>query len=175
MKLNKLPLQKELHKLLDYNPETGVFVWKSRFGGGHNGRWNGKFSGKIAGTINKKGIIICVNCKYFSAHRLAWVYVNGNVLDNKTLIDHKNCNPHDNRIDNLRPAKHGQNSANSRILKNKILPKGVSYQKSKNTFRCRIGTGKEVVYLGTYNTTEEAAYWYDYAAKYYHGEFARSA
>lgn len=177
MKINIEPLQKRLHELLDYNSDTGIFVWKPRYDIPANGRWNGRWVGKNAGCVKSgryKCIEISIDLQKYMASRLAWIYVNGNVLNNEIQIDHKDCNPLNNRISNLRAATHGQNTQNRSKNKNKELPKGISFQKN-GSYRARITNKKQMVYLGTYDTLEEAKYFHNYASQYYHGEFARSA
>lgn len=173
MKFKNIPSHKILHEILDYRPETGIFVWKKRQDVG--AWWNGKFSGKIAGCINKKGIIIYINSSPYFAHRLAWVYMYGDSLDGEKIIDHKNCDPHQNRINNLRVSSHGQNCSNSRKWTKKSLPKGVSIQPCGAGYRARIGMDGRVKNLGTFTTPEEAHAAYCKAAIRYKGEFARAA
>lgn len=172
MKLKKLPEQKILHDALQYNKNTGIFVWKWR--DEQLLQWNRKFAGRVAGTKGPKGIVIIVNNVSYFAHRLAWVYVYGDVLKDGVLIDHKNCDCYDNSIDNLRPSSHGQNGSNSRGWSKKYLPKGVSLQKN-GRFRSRIGDGKKVIYLGTFDTAQEAHDVYMKAARKFKGEFARAS
>lgn len=178
MKINKEPTQKRLHELLDYNPETGIFVWKSRHDNSANGRWNGRWEGKKAGCIKcgrYKCIEISINFIKYMAARLAWIYMYGDILSADIQIDHKNCDALDNKIKNLRMATHSQNTQNRTLNKNKKLPKGISTQShNASKFRTRITVNKKKIYLGTYDSLDEASYWHIYAAKYYHGEFARS-
>lgn len=176
MKMKQLPTQKRLRELIHYDGDSGTFAWKKRYGKPSNGRWNGRFAGKPAGTISEKNrIIIVVDYIPYHANRLAWVYIYGDVLSEDTQIDHKNCDTLDNKLGNLRAASHGQNCSNSRGWRRKRLPKGASKQSRSSRYRCRIGTDKGVVYLGTFDTPEEASYFYGYAAQYYNGEYARAA
>lgn len=63
-------------EMLDYDPETGVFRWKSYPKNGY--AWNGRFPGKIAGTINDSGyVIIVLRYRGYRAHRLAWLIMAG--------------------------------------------------------------------------------------------------
>lgn len=59
-----------LRETLDYDPTTGVFRWK-------RGR-RGVAAGSIAGTTDSNGYrYIGINQVWYLAHRLAWLYVNG--------------------------------------------------------------------------------------------------
>jgi hypothetical protein len=86
--------QQQLHEVLDYNPDTGLFFWKQKK--------QGRRLNKVAGCAISDGyIIIRFNKKNARAHRLAWVYVYGDIPDGM-YIDHINRDRSDNRICNLR-------------------------------------------------------------------------
>lgn len=171
MYIKELPSQKDLHKALNYDPETGIFIWKKR--NDQSSKWNGKFAGKIAGSKNIKNASITFNWIGYPAHRLAWVYIHGDVLTSEIQVDHKNNNPFDNRIDNLRLATHSQNCSNARKWENKSLPKGVSQQTTGDSYRARLQVAKKIIYIGSFPTPELAHAAYCEAAMKYHGEFAR--
>lgn len=154
----QLPRQEVLHLLFDYDPATGVFVWKM-----------GRCAGRIAGFINAHGYTyIGVDGAYYYAHRLAYVYIHGDVLDNKTDIDHINRNRSDNRITNLRTATRSQNCANSENRKKKDgLPRGVYRDGSR--YRAAIRVNRRRIHLGNYCTSEEAKNAYSVATQEFFG------
>lgn len=156
-----------LTSILNYSPETGEFHWSTP-------RPKIKV-GQKAGYIkkNKGYIYIEIEGKSYSAHRLAWFYVNGTWP--KHIIDHINGNKSDNRIENLREATNGQNRANSKTT-NKHGLKGVRrlpwMKETDKCWQASIKYNKKVIYLGCYHTKEEAHFAYKEAAIRLHGEFA---
>jgi Drexlerviridae HNH endonuclease len=97
--------QARLKKVLDYNPRTGVFIWKSFPVKGTG--WNKKLAGKVAGHIvklkePKSSVVyhrlIMVDRVKYKVHKLAWLYVYGK---RPKHLEHINGNSLDNRIKNL--------------------------------------------------------------------------
>lgn len=103
--------QQLLKERLSYCAETGVFIWNNS---PHmTARWNARYSGTVAGTKENTGYItIKIMDRKYIAHRMAWLYVFGEVpfLD----IDHMNGIKSDNRISNLRCVTSAGNSQNRR-------------------------------------------------------------
>lgn len=159
------PSLKEIRDLLEYFPETGVFLWKID-------RQNAKI-GTRAGYIVAKGYrVISVKLKRYYAHRLAWLYMTGKWPQEQ--IDHKNMMKDDNRFENLRHATGGQNLANS-ITRASSGFKGVKYFKRDHVWAAYIGHNNKKYYLGRFPTPEEAHRAYCIAAEKFHGEFARTS
>ena len=89
--------------------------------------------------------------------------------EGKPCVDHINGCKSDNRSANLRWATRRENQRNRR---SKQPFKGMSYDsKSCKWFAC-IRTGFTNLYLGRYDTPEEAYHIYCAAAVLYHGDFA---
>jgi hypothetical protein len=170
--------QEYLKSILDYEPETGIFIWKKRplnhfknLRSCHS--WNGKYFNTVAGSVDAKGYrTITINGDSYKEHRLAFLYINGWMPKE---IDHKNVNGSktDNRIVNLRAATTVTNMQNRKKQKNntsglkcvswyKPLKKWVSYIKLKNKRK----------HLGYYNCPAAAHFAYQVAADRYYGEFA---
>ena len=156
----------ELTTVLTYNPQTGDFHWnqaRPKVRVGHK-----------AGYLKKNKGYIYIECmgKSYAAHRLAWFYTFKQFPANQ--IDHINGNKSDNRIKNLREATNSQNRANSKTT-NKHGVKGVRklpwMKESDRCWQAQITHNKKVIYLGCYNTKEEAHSVYVNAAKKLHGDF----
>lgn len=89
------------------------------------------------------------------------------------LVDHVNCNPLDNRRSNLRLATDAQNIWNSGLrYNNKYGIKGIQ-KEITGRFVARMEHYGERIYLGIYDTPEEAGAAYAAAVIKYKGEFAR--
>lgn len=71
------------------------------------------------------------------------------------IIDHKNHNGLDNRLDNLRIVTNRTNCEN-KIRKNKTGYTGVSWHKRDNIWACAIQINGKNKHLGNYKTKEEA-------------------
>lgn len=101
--------QSELKELLDYNPDTGVFVWKVS-----RGR---EKRGNVGGSLHPDGYrYIQINGRRYLAHRLAWLYVYGQWPVDE--IDHENHKRDCNCITNLCEATRKLNSRNRSLHKN---------------------------------------------------------
>jgi hypothetical protein len=151
----------ELRRLLNYDPITGALTWRVS-----NRR---RRAGDAAGYIGYRGYLyINLGNKQFRGHRLAWAIVTGTW---PSEIDHANGDTADNRWSNLREATRSQNCANRRGW-GKYL-KGVRRQDGRWYARIRIDG--RMVYLGGYDTEDEAHVAYCAEAERIHGQFMRAA
>lgn len=107
------------------------------------------------------------------------IYMHRLIMNTKSdeHIDHINGNGLDNRKSNLRIANKQINAYNSRkriTYKGKNSSsgyKGVS--KEDKRWRCRIRINNKDIYLGRFDTEEQAAEMYDLMAKKYIGRFVK--
>ena len=156
-----------LRNMLDYDQNTGVFVWRKMLS--HQNR-----TGTQAGTRRNGYISISIGGRLYQAHRLAWLYVNGEFP--ATSLDHINCVKDDNRIANLRPATMSQNLANTKApVNNTSGVKGVYWDRRTNRWRAQISVDQRRRTLGRFETIGEAAQAYAAAAAAAFGEYARAA
>ena len=139
--------QEYLKTILHYNEITGVFTWLKP-------RASNKVKiGNIAGSINKQGYSqISIGYKKYKAHRLAWIYVHGNLPN---IIDHIDGNTLNNSIINLRNVTSRKNSSNSKNHRNGKLI-GAHFHKQSNKWRSYIYINNKQEYLGVFKTELEA-------------------
>jgi hypothetical protein len=177
--LKPLPPVEHLHECLTYNPETGVFRWKTRpqehFHDNHAwSTWNSKFAGMIAGGIRKDGYRrITVNDRRYFAHRIAYKIMTGK--EPPPGLDHKDIDPSNNRWDNLRPATQSEQAFNhGRHKHNNCGYRGVHRVSQKRERWCSQIMARGIrYYLGTFSSSEGASIAYEIAARELHGEFYR--
>lgn len=157
--------------VLDYDPVTGVFVWKDR---PRQKDFHRGLIGKPAGWNSAGYIRIQIENQSIMAHRLAWFFMTGCDPENK--VDHRNLLRHDNRWSNLRLATDGENARNAPARKRNTSGfKGVSLFKQSGKWKAQIQSDRKTYHLGLFLTPEEAHAAYAEAAARLHGEFARAA
>src|SRR5262249_33211643 len=148
--------QARLKELLRYEPETGHFFWRvakaRRLRVGDRAGWV-KSDGYWCNSLDSKSYL---------SHLLTWLYVFGRF--SKRQIDHKNRNPSDCRIENLREAAHGQNLANSKSRGSSDL-KGAYQDRRDGRWQSAINYNRKKIHLGTFATAEEGHAAYCQAAR----------
>ena len=173
-KLKALSLE-QIKSLWIVYPETGEIYWRER----GFGRTLGKPCGCLVANGHRK-IGLRINGKYiqFYAHHIVWAWCHGSwpIGD----LDHKNGNPDDNRIDNLRPASDEENAFNKgRVRTNKSGLKWVCLHKS-SAERGKPKPWQAAVWAGEdrrqkyFASKEEAFAWASNVAQELHGEFYNS-
>lgn len=139
----------DLLSRLHYDPETGIFTYR--------GGVFGKNQGQVAGTVRPDGYVtIIVRRRPYAASRLAWFYVHGRWPQGD--IDHKDRNPGNNRLSNLREATRTQNNFNTRVrADSRTGVKGVSLHRASGLYFASIKLNGRVHSLGYHRTIEDAA------------------
>ena len=102
------------------------------------------------------------NLKLYLRHRLlAYAFLNLDIENSKICIDHIDGNRLNNNINNLRIVNHQQNCFN------RTTAKGY-YITPNNKFKVLIGLNFRTIYIGCYDTEEEARQAYLNAKIIYH-------
>jgi len=148
---------------LAYDPNTGEFTHKHNFGD----RYHVGDRADTPGHAALKGyrLINLLNQK-FLAHRVAWMYINGEFPS--LYVDHINGRREDNRIDNLRLVDLKTNIENQRSAskRNKLGVLGVHSHQGK--FRASITVDRKRVHIGMYDTADAAHAAYIDAKRKFH-------
>jgi hypothetical protein len=152
--------QERLKELLSYDPETGIFIWNNRTGK--------RPAGSVAGCKEHRGyVVITADRKRYYAHRLAWIYCNGQNPFNE--IDHINGNKSDNRIKNLRDVTAKENHQNLKKATARNISSGfLGVRKLNGKYLAQITIEGKDRHLGTFNSAEEAHAVYIYAKRKFH-------
>lgn len=154
--------QEYLRNLFSYNPETGEFIRNiDTYRRGHR-------KGEVAGTkLEDNAIQIIIDKKAYKAHRLAFLYMIGEMPKNG--VDHIDGNRSNNKWTNLRRATQAQNNQNMRVRKDSTSGlTGVSYSKSRDRWEAKIAVNGKTIHLGRHKTAPEAAEAYRLAKEKYH-------
>jgi hypothetical protein len=144
--------QEELMKKFSYDPVTGLFTRLVNLG-------NFKAGSLVNIKPHKSGytyirITVDGKAKQFSLHRLAWLYVHGNLPE---FVDHINHNRSDNRIENLRAVSRVENNKNQSIAKHNTSGHiGVSWHKGQKKWTAGIKVNYKRKHLGSYDNIDDA-------------------
>jgi hypothetical protein len=155
-----------LHWILLYDSAgTGDFIWLAPL-------TRNSLIGQKAGVIDDSGYVrVGIGRLSFMAHRLAWFYMRGEWPP--TIIDHRDLNKSNNRWSNLRLADDSTNKQNTRVDPRNVSGlKGVTLFKGRYQSRIQLKSGKRL-WLGSFETPQEAHAAYRDAAVKHFGEFAR--
>lgn len=151
-----------LKELFEYNPETGILIWKKSYFKSRNGKHAG-------GLDAKNKCRVGIGDKVIPAHHVCFAMYHG--FWPKDQIDHINRDRLDNRICNLREATNAQNIRNRMNSKPpKSGYKGVSLHKGR--YIALIMKDGVLYNLGSFGEPLAAAAAYNEAAIKLHGEFA---
>jgi hypothetical protein len=146
-----------LRTLLNYDPKTGVFTWAITR--------RGCRKGSVAGCKMRHGYVaIRLDDTLYTAHRLAWRYVNGEWPAEQ--IDHINRDRADNSIANLRSVTNAENAQNQRARANKSGFAGV--RKENNKWLAEIKVNYKPIRIGLFETPEAAHEAYVAAKRKFH-------
>jgi hypothetical protein len=158
-------LRERVIELFEYDPDTGVF--KNRIS-----RGRAKAEARAGSETGHGYRKIVVDYKKYYEHHLAWLITHGNLPEGE--MDHVDGNRSNNAIGNLRLATRTQNNANNGCWATGVSGlRGVYLDlRRPHKWFSKIQVGGQQIYLGEYNTPEEARAAYLEAAHEYFGEFA---
>ena len=145
-----------LRSIVDYNPETGVMIWREKeIKHPSEKRWKKKYAGNPLKTIDGKGYFhFCHMRKFYRVHRMAWLYMTGELPN---IIDHINGDRQDNRFSNLRNTTQQGNHLNQRVNStNTSGVSGVYKNKSKGIWCAQIKFNGKTRHLGSSKSFFEA-------------------
>ena len=163
--MKPLPSLEYLKTVLNVDLDTGVVTWRER----RNCRAGRAVPGAIAGWDAGKGYrSVTVDQKDIKIHRLVWLFGTGNWPQGH--IDHINGHRSDNRFCNLREATQAQNLQNHHGMRtdNKSGVKGVSFDVDRKKWAAHISVNRKHLFLGRFDTIEEAAEAYRKARLLHH-------
>ena len=158
--VNQLPDRDLLLEFFEYRPDTGLLIRRRKVKG----------CGKPAGSLKDGEITVGIDHREYRAHRLIWKMVYGDPVPD--VIDHVDGDPHNNRIENLRAADSSQNHANNSFSWSNTGVRGVS-RKKDGKFQAYLSFRRKAIWLGLFDTLDEAVEARKAAAKEIYGEFAR--
>lgn len=160
-KINPLPSQADLVDLFYYDPNTGLLAWRGKASRKHH-------PGRIAGTLHHSGYLqVRVAGTIYLAHRLIWKRQTGR---EPIEVDHRNGVRDDNRWSNLRDATRSMNMVN-RAAPNHH--RGVHWMPARQKFGAQIKAEGTHLWIGSFDTAEEACAAYRAKAAELHLDFAR--
>lgn len=142
----------ELRRVISYDPETGLFKWKTSLRHGTEGKVAGSFR---KGRGHGRGYVyVRINNVSYLAHRLAWFYIKGRWP--KKQVDHIDGNRSNNCFDNLRECSPLVNIADGVVRRVETGQTKGYTREPDGRYRAQAYIDGRVVNLGRYATEEEA-------------------
>ena len=157
----------------------GNLTWKERprshfASDSHHKKFITRFANKPAGSFCKPtGYHQLSLTKAIGAHRVLYMLYHNTTIPDGLQVDHEDGNRANNTFKNLRIGSSRENNCNSTKRKDNTAGyKGVSFDKRNKKFNARIQNYGKPLFLGNFNTAEEAHEAYKAASVKYHGEFS---
>ena len=140
--------QKLVKDLFNYDPATGVLVRVKQTGSRAligDTPWKDAY-----GYLN-----IAIHGKKYKVHRIIWLWYYGYMPE--SIVEHKDRNPENNKIDNLREVSQSCNLKNTKVrIDNTSGIKGVHLDSFTNKWRASISVNGVTKKLGRFQSFEEA-------------------
>lgn len=139
----------ELKKLLWYDQSTGRFRTRVDLGTRHP-PWS-----LIGSRKNRQYEVVGLLGRQYRTHRLAWFYVHG--VWPTGVVDHRDRDPHNNRIENLRDVPRVVNNQNQKPAGRRSRSKLLGVRPTPTgRFAAKIVANGVVHCLGTFDNPEAA-------------------
>lgn len=139
--------QERVKELFDYDSESGILYRKFKSG-------NRKPCGHKPKSSHGYGAVK-MGEKMYLTHRVIWLWQYGSMPNGE--IDHIDQNKMNNRIENLRVVSASENMHNRGLRRdNSSGYPGVYWSKRHKKYKAQIRINNKKIYLGYYNTAEEA-------------------
>lgn len=118
----------------------------------------------VENTANDNGYnrIKCGSKKVTRHRIIAYAYLNLDITNTITCIDHIDGNRINNHVDNLRIVSNQENQHNQ------TKAKGYCWKKSRNKWEAKIKLNNKTIYIGLFETEDNARHAYLEAKKIYH-------
>jgi len=143
---DKIITQEYLHELFDY--KDGELFWKKK-----PNRYANIKIGQKAGRYREGYFDTSINAKRYQNHKIIFMMFYGFM---PKILDHIDCNPSNNKIENLREATQQQNCLNRKLSKsNKSGYKNIYWHEKTKKWAIGLKTS-EKRYYGEYSFIEEA-------------------
>lgn len=147
-----------------YDEETGNLFWRIRTG------QNVKVGARAYSVTKGRKTVQIPGGRVPQSHAV-WMMHKGKWPDEE--LDHRDKNPSNDKIGNLRNCPTTKNCMNQTVRRtNKCGFKGVTKHPQQNAYWCRISADGKRYQLGLYPTAELAAGAYRIAAACMHGEYS---
>jgi hypothetical protein len=143
---NSQEVIEEARRLFFYHAETGLILRRCYWCGKHVGEQAGKVSFGHTGVEYR---YVTIFSRLYASHRVAWLLYYGTWPS--SLIDHRDGDGCNNRIENLRESTKRQNGANASISrKNTSGVTGVFWDKATRKWRAAIKVNYKCIKLGRF-------------------------
>lgn len=145
-----------VRELVDYDPKSVIFTWRKT-------QSNRAVAGSRAGTNRGGGYRrISIDGVLVYEHHLAWILCNGEWP--AATVDHRDGNPSNNAIANLRLATHAENCQNFGLRRSNTSGRtGVSFHRRTGRWCAYIFKDYKKFHLGLFDTVDAAAAAYEQA------------
>lgn len=155
-----------VREILDYDPETGVFIRKVRTA--QCNRVGDRADKLVTNPLCYGYRDITIKGKKYRAHRIAWLHHYGEWP--KLEVDHINGEPGDNRIANLRDVSPRVNKENIHKARKHGVSGylGVQWNGQTSSWVAKIVVNGKKKHLGTFADPAEAHQEYLQAKRLYH-------